>query len=193
MNFQSVACCGVREISSLSTYPDPKEAMRMFGQGLFSKRVGEVKTSPMFRYAVFTQAQSQSTPICEGKSLIDKGTGYGYRFANYIREHNLGDLIETPFNVNPNSNNNLKLWVWTINLETIKKHWEKLDKEYWTKDKIEVYEAAKKAQAQAMQDRVPSSGLYDFNQVLVDWSGIRSVNIGGAGNGNGSGGNGGGR
>jgi hypothetical protein len=124
MNFAAVACCGVREISLLSSYTDPKVAMRMFGQGLFSKRPGEQKTSPMFRYVVFTQAQAQNTRLTE--------TGYGYRFAAYIREHNLGTLIDTPFNVNPNSNNNLKMWVWTVDLEVTKRHWEELDKEHQT-------------------------------------------------------------
>ena len=60
-----------------------------------------------------------------GRYLIfsDRRRRNGYtrltRLARYIRENNLGRLTTLPPQVNPNSGNTLKVYLWAINLKTL--------------------------------------------------------------------------
>lgn len=60
-----------------------------------------------FRFAIFSEAHRPG--------LTDEtGPKYGRDFAALIRECKLGDVIETGKHINPNSSNNLRVWVWTV-------------------------------------------------------------------------------
>ena len=39
---------------------------------------------------------------------------YGENFAAFILKHKLGAVVGTGFAVNPNTNNPLQTWVWTV-------------------------------------------------------------------------------
>ena len=60
-----------------------------------------------FRFAIFTEAHGPAW-------AEENGPKYGQNFAAFIRETQLGDVIETGRHVNPNSSNKLKVWVWTV-------------------------------------------------------------------------------
>lgn len=44
---------------------------------------------------------------------------YGSRLAAFIRENNLGELVESPIRQNPNSNNQLKMYTWAIDINQL--------------------------------------------------------------------------
>ena len=116
-------CCGVKELNRLSDYNTPRSALEGFGTAIYNvdryKETGyrEHKGEPLvqrdnFRYAVFTCAWSRSS----------MPKTYGQGFADYIIKHNLGEVIETGVHINPNSNNNLKVWLWTVDHDAVRKH-----------------------------------------------------------------------
>ena len=124
MYVRSMSCCGVREISGLYGIPAPK-SMRDFcayiKKGGYPSLDAEMKPvkkgdgtivaffNPRFRYVFFTQANPP------GKGSPPK-IGYGYAFAAFIRKHKLGEVViaSEGDHINPNSNNFLKMWTWTV-------------------------------------------------------------------------------
>lgn len=112
IRFQHVQCCGVRDLGGLGQFRTSVEAFLDMGRWLFGDTSQYAPSRNQFRYAIFSQAREEST--------------YGHRFAAYIREHQLGELVETGFNVNPNSGNALKLWTWAINWVTFRAHYDAL-------------------------------------------------------------------
>lgn len=95
-------CCGFREIHCLGQYRAPGMAMRDFLTTLMGALPADqlgVRTG-RFRYVMFAQAHKQST--------------YGDRFKAFIEKNKFGTVMETGWNVNPNSSNDLKLFLWTI-------------------------------------------------------------------------------
>lgn len=100
MDFTNVACCGVRELSGLSCHAcDPVQMMKSFTR-IYTGNNPYCRSNDRFRYAIFSQA--------------GKTSKYGLKFAAFIKEHGLGELVETGFHKNPNSGNYLKAWIWTV-------------------------------------------------------------------------------
>src|SRR3990167_6150578 len=103
-------CCGIREIAGLSSYTTPEAAFRAMSKLAWVRTdmvLGPNRISVMgwvpqdrFRYVIFSQALTDAT--------------YGIRFADFILTKKLGALHETDFNLNPNSRNQLKVWMWTV-------------------------------------------------------------------------------
>lgn len=50
----------------------------------------------------------------------DSQGGNGRKMAGWIQRHNLGSLTSTPWRLNPNSGNKIKVWVWRYNGRKIK-------------------------------------------------------------------------
>lgn len=101
-----MACCGVREISSLSYYKTAEGAMKDFltDTSPMPNDYGPPYRRDKFRYAVFSGT---------------KRSKYVERFSAFITTNKLGEVIETGWNKNPNSGNNLKVCVWTIDWEAV--------------------------------------------------------------------------
>jgi len=123
MQINPMQCCGMRELSSLSAHNGNSEkALLSFGESTYFFRREKVIAKDgfnlerrvvddpqvKFRYAIFTQAGRDQA-------------GYGFKFAAFIRENRLGDVLETPFYNNPNSGNDVKVWIWAINHDNTKK------------------------------------------------------------------------
>jgi hypothetical protein len=112
-------CCGIREINGLSSHcvttsigEPPKElnvmsAFKAFASKVSRRRIWtfegkEVKRATddfKWRFCLFTQ---------------NKNNTYGDQFAAFIRDNQLGQVLETDTQVNPNSGNPLKLFIWTV-------------------------------------------------------------------------------
>lgn len=76
-----------------------------------------------FRFATFAEAIN---PQYMGKDGAEPTNyDYGRRFAALIRKEKLGDVLETGRHVNPNSNNHLKVWIWTLDHVALKAWLEK--------------------------------------------------------------------
>ena len=116
MELRQMGCCGIKEITGLSYCVDTKTAMQDFAI-LTSLRKAEAYQKDLslkwipapvvnFRYAIFSQAHKESA--------------YGLKFAAFIRDQGLGTLEETGFSSNPNSGNQLKAWIWTVDHDALR-------------------------------------------------------------------------
>ena len=117
-------CCGIRELNNLSRDADSQASIISFGLQCYEKHLeGTLKNEygddvrldrDKFRYGLFSQANSPSaTP---------NPATYGERFAAYIASNMLGEVTETGTHKNPNTGNLLKVWVWTIDHDEVKRH-----------------------------------------------------------------------
>lgn len=124
-----LGCCGAKELRGISLEGrkggrfSPTVLIRKFGREAYN--IGDPPTlnrdgtswevpeiEARFRYVIFTQATH--------KKDTDK-EGYGEKFAAFITRMKFGTLIATEPGRNPNSGNQLKLWVWTPDHAAIKK------------------------------------------------------------------------
>lgn len=113
MELWGLNCCGIKELSGLSQYPDnPADAMQNIGRMIYISTSNHY-IGKHFRYIVFSQA--------------GKNSHYGEVFAKYILDNNLGSLVETDWHVNPNSKNQLKVWVWTTDHHALDTWWKEND------------------------------------------------------------------
>lgn len=115
MNLRDLSCCGMREITGLEFEGMGKEAMEAFVKAAFprertynyGKHKYEYIARLTFSHVVFSEAR-------------DGAGSYGERFAAYITRNGLGDVIASQRRVNPNSGNQLKCWIWTLNKAALK-------------------------------------------------------------------------
>lgn len=108
-----ISCCGIREIEELRSCRTAAAAMKAFVEKTSPEKSyydgGVEMRRDKFRYAIFSGTK---------RSL------YVDRFAAYIRDNKLGEVVETGWNRNPNSNNLLKACIWTIDWNALKE-WSK--------------------------------------------------------------------
>lgn len=74
--------------------------------------------------------QRKQAFIIFSDKAIGKGDSYGSgpKLADYIRQNDLGEVLETPEQYNPNSRNMIKVWVWTPNTDKCFNHVKGLSK-----------------------------------------------------------------
>ena len=117
MRLGGVSCCGVREIYGVNEHRTGLAVLRRFAAHIYDPEKPYVVYSgnARFRFAFFTQASRPGhTPPAT----------YGERLAACIRRSNVGNVIETEEAINPNSGNNLKMWVWQVDHDALKAWWE---------------------------------------------------------------------
>lgn len=122
MDIRGLACCGVREISGLSwSRGRAEDFMREFCRREFSAE--EWQRQPRAFY-IFSQANppnaGQVVTRYDGRRRRLPVATYGDHFCAYIRGHHLGTVAETGSRRNPNSGNNVKVWVWAVDQEALK-------------------------------------------------------------------------
>lgn len=110
-SFTGLNCCGIKELAGIS---QGSPANAIWSAGLL---VNEFDPSmPRCRYIIFSQAHSN----------MFKSSGYGYDFAQYIRDNNLGEVFDqVPVGKNPNSGNQVKMWIWIFDSDAMKAWFEK--------------------------------------------------------------------
>lgn len=92
-------CCGLRELSELSNFNSSREALLGL-IGTIQENDGENPGKWLFGVIIFTEA--------------GRGT-YATRFAKYIAAKRLGAVTAVPSFYNPNSGNQVRMFVWRIN------------------------------------------------------------------------------
>lgn len=112
-------CCGLRELNNLSHYGvDTEGNPRMTLRDFYKTTYGVTKERPWqekkFRYIIFTEA---SRLYRQQHSWY----GYGTKFAAYLLENKLGEVViaSEGEHINPNSLRKLKMWVWTIDHDAV--------------------------------------------------------------------------
>lgn len=103
IDIRSTSCCGLSDIDYLKG-TKPKEAIAK----------------------ICTDRELNDTPPFYLFSGVVKEK-YGENFKKYILKNKLGKIIETPTRINPNSDNRIKAWVWSVNNKEIKR-WAKENK-----------------------------------------------------------------
>lgn len=130
-------CCGIKEIHGISqwAYKDPGYVVPMLKDIVkasydFCAKVDwhdrflyfkAPPREPFWRYFMFTQAQTPNI----GSEMWELRQSYGDKLAHYIRENNLGTVTVSEENLNPNSGNRLKIFIWTFNWTDLKAWYEK--------------------------------------------------------------------
>lgn len=147
----NIDCCGVKEAAQIQKAKTPKEAMRQLmdygddGFGWFGPEVVYVYPAKVIKQAkedgrrlghrdlvmkcrdwclrpksahlFFTD--SHSPIIKDNKWLPWKA--YGQPFADFIVEEKLGTVVHIPPAENPNTGNEVEMWVWTPDMEALEK------------------------------------------------------------------------
>lgn len=100
MDVKLMECCGLREIDGLYSVGNPQRALENI---IALVELDDDNPTPgdwPFGAMIFTEA----------------GSGrYGTRFAAFLKENRLGAVRVIPAFYNPNSGNNVRTFVWTVN------------------------------------------------------------------------------
>lgn len=110
MGLRRFSCCGVKELSGISDHANPLAVLQRY--------VAEVRTMynrPKGGRFMFTPGGAHMFFTQAGNGVV-----YGENLAAYIEKNELGTIIRSPGRVNPNSGNNLIVFLWTLNQKNLK-------------------------------------------------------------------------
>lgn len=93
------SCCGIRELYRISAMT-PENIVYSVGYYI---QEGETIDGAHFVFSDNTGEDNE----------------YGGRLKRYIEEQGLGTVVQTPFAFNPNSNNQLRAYLWTLDREAL--------------------------------------------------------------------------
>lgn len=125
MEILSSKCCGVNEIHRLSQYASNAEAAmlafcenQLENNNKFGKEVSSVKNAICTHY--FFTGAVYSTDLTKSGEV--SASHYGKAFANYITQHRLGVVMESPCEVNRawHPDHSTIVWMWTPNYERLR-------------------------------------------------------------------------
>ena len=103
MNLDSMNCCGLREASGLQDTPI-EECIYEVARSRFGYE-GE-----KFGFIIFSEEASYRR---------------GSTLKAYIKKHELGTVVQSPVEVNPNTGNRLRIYIYTIHQVNLLKWWNK--------------------------------------------------------------------
>lgn len=118
----------MREIGNLSTFRKPADALLVL--------CGNHWSSPLSVTNLDVDREDEKYPFVIFTAMVEDEDGekidppYGENFAAYLREHSLGEVLETPVRFNPNSGNKIKAWIWSINHANLRDWFTKEKKKY---------------------------------------------------------------
>lgn len=148
MNIIDLAQCACAEINGLAYHHQGREAMREFCRIAWSGKEVSTKWPTASKGAMKLSSFYLFTAAANG---ID---GYGGNFAKFIKEHKLGEVVETPAVINakfhPDHRN--KAWIWTPDVPALDKWWQ-AEKAVIQQEAMED-ELKQKAMMEAYQKRV---------------------------------------
>lgn len=110
MDIEPTSCCGVKEIEGLGEHAKPQDAMAQFCH--------EESCKKPFRF-LYTFTGVVRRKVADHSS--SRRDNYGAKFAAFIRANHLGQVVESPTRVNPNTGNTIRHWTWAPAAETLKR------------------------------------------------------------------------
>lgn len=121
---QDWQCCGFREIGHLLEDSNPE---RMFASFLKATELRPLsdwqKDRPEYQTKAYEQARRQDKfryALFSGANVeIPKRAIYSDKFAKFIEANKLGSVMASDWNLNPNSGNQLKVFLWTIDWDVV--------------------------------------------------------------------------
>ena len=133
MYLNNTSCCAVDEIDGLAHAGTPRQAMQDFCERLHINRPYEPERdyNGQFRssYDYYDRAETKPAAfyIFTGVEKVDEGgnrvaTGYGSKFAAYIKEQGLGSVTESVARKNRvnHPDHTVKVWVWAPSEQGLK-------------------------------------------------------------------------
>lgn len=103
----SMQCCGVDELHGIRDY----ERIAALLYDICEERFGNDNKQA---FLIFTDIHEMTM---------------GKKLAAAIVRKKLGSVISPKHSVSPNSFNDLKVWVWTINQDALRKYWNTINKQ----------------------------------------------------------------
>lgn len=150
-------CCGVKEISGLRNLQHLKNQA-----AIMTCVLARLSRSRIFHRTVdwtttyyFSPREMEST-CCAHMIFTQAGANarYGYKFAEFIRQNRLGRVTVSVGSKNPNSDNIVRVFTWTLNQDAVMTWWNTQVEEYceWLvkQHKREAAEARIKAKERAI-------------------------------------------
>lgn len=101
---QSLSCCGISELANIRDDDSPEETIMNISAGEQA-------------FVVFSDVRENHPNYSKGRAL-----------AALIKINKLGALVELPPATNPNSDNNVKAWMWRVNRRGLRAYQSKLRK-----------------------------------------------------------------
>lgn len=121
---QGTGSCAMAFLSSLSSHTSPQDAVRHLIKSNFLTLVPKEAIQHPYAHITFIQGSTYSGPR------------YGELFAQYLVEHNLGEVYTPGVRNNTKfygENHPCQMWVWTPSKEGLEKWWNEVGKELQAK------------------------------------------------------------
>lgn len=113
MYMHRLECCGVLEIDGLSDHKNAKDAMMEAVACAEELPKGYSYREHSLYYGDFDQSEGCGHYGIIMFSAASRST-YGDNFRRFIAEHSLGTVIHTPWVLNKNSGNDIKVYLWEV-------------------------------------------------------------------------------
>lgn len=147
LEVRGTACCGVGELHMISSHKDPAEAIDTFCEKHFltiQLNPGTDRLNLNRAFYTFTQAQNESFRKLNGP--------YGVVLKEFIEANDLGDVFQSNVGINPNTNNEITVFIWKPKRPSLTKWYEKRPRYKSAMANIEAQAAAlKRAQEAAIE------------------------------------------
>ena len=101
MDLENMNCCGIREASGLQDTPI-KNCIYAVARLRFGYE------QEQFGFVIFSEEASYRK---------------GSKLKAYIKKHKLGTVVQSPIEVNPNTSNRLRVYIYTIHQDNLQKWW----------------------------------------------------------------------
>ena len=175
--FNSTKCCAYSEITGLSSHTTPKDAMITFCRANLNQAESRVMyhTAPSTQnrlYSFYLFSAAIATPTRKDTYLSNIGDDYGSKFAKFILENKLGEIVESPLRPNMafHEDHSNKIWIWATDQGMIEKWWEAEKK-----SNAILKAEQEKALSQLKTKPIPCP-LASINKPQVDGYQLRDVN-----------------
>lgn len=108
MQYENTMCCGVDEADGLNKAGTPRQAMKEF-------IVRYIVMEEECAHVIFTEARRTK----KSKSILTPS--WWGKLSAYIKRHSLGQITSSPWKINPNTKNSVRVHVVTPNIPALKK------------------------------------------------------------------------
>jgi hypothetical protein len=119
MQLRGTSCCGLYELFELNQDRSAEQTLKQFVQKSGYKYkplwTDNDEYDKPFSHVIFTAAHQRKAKFDDPEH-----PSYGTRFAEFIKANKLGSVTESATTENPNSGNQLRVYVWAVDWTKVK-------------------------------------------------------------------------
>jgi hypothetical protein len=116
-------CCGIKEFAQIRQFRAPEEALRFFcGQFSWKKSNGEFTGNPLRAGLFFFSSAGKFSPLVTASCGVMVKCPAA-RLAEFIEEHELGEVSVVPSFVNPNTGRRIFTYLWYPYVRNLRRWW----------------------------------------------------------------------